>query len=106
MDKDFVSKRLVIPKLVLYFFLILGMLFLVLTPFSYVNRASTCVDARLEFALMIFCILAIVFYVFRNYTIKIDTKKVSIYMPLGIKWKMIHLDKITHYILINEGVEW
>jgi hypothetical protein len=105
MEKPFVSQRPLIPKLALYFYIFLSLLFLIMTPLSYVTRASTGEDGRLGFALLIGMPLVVIFYVFRNYIIKINDKKVSVYLPLGIKWKTFYLNNITHYKLIQESID-
>ncbi|WP_309609455.1 hypothetical protein [Flavobacterium sp.] len=103
MNKTFVSQRLLLPKIILYFFLILGLLFLILIPISNVKNVSDGKDSRFAFALLIGIPLLVAFYIFRNYTIKIDGNKVSIYYPFSIKRKTLDLKEITHYVLENEG---
>lgn len=99
MKKPFKSQRLLIPKIILYFFLLLALFFLILTPFSIVTRVLTGEDNRFGFSLLIGIPLIAVLYIFKNYTIKIIDKKVTVYFPLGIKWNTIYLNEITHYSL-------
>lgn len=101
MNKIFVSKRLLLPKIALYIYLVVAMLFLVLTPISDVTKVSDGQDNKIGFALFIGIPLIVVFYIFRNYTIKIDENDVTVYLPFNIKWKTFFLNEITHYQLIN-----
>ena len=73
--KPFASQRLLIPKIALYIYLFVAMLFLVLTPISDVKNVSDGQDSRIGFAFLIRIPLFLVFYIFRNYVIKIDEKK-------------------------------
>ena len=97
--KPFESQRLLIPKIALYIYLVVAMLFLVLTPISDVKNVSDGQDSRIGFTFLIGIPLFVVFYIFRNYVIKIDKKNVTVYLPFNIKWKTFFLNEITHYQL-------
>ena len=98
-NKPFISQRLLIPKIALYIYLVVAILFLVLIPISEVKNVSDGQNSNIGFAFFIGIPLFVVFYIFRNYVIKINENKVTVYLPFNIKWKTFFLNEITHYQL-------